>query len=75
VTVDLPDALARELLPGWDPGEPDGRLISPPDTVPWLASRLLGLGCEFGVHSPRELVDYLREVAARASRATGSAAP
>jgi len=34
----------------------DGRLISPPDTVPWLATALLGLGCEFEVHAPPELM-------------------
>ena len=73
VTVHLADALLRELLPGWDP-EADGRLISPPDTVPWLASRLLGLECEFEVHRPPELIGYLTEVAARAWRAAGSGA-
>ena len=75
VTVHLADALVRELLPGWEPGRSDGRLTSPPDTVPWLASRLLGLGCEFEVHAPPELISYLTEMAARASRATGSGAP
>jgi predicted DNA-binding transcriptional regulator YafY len=74
VTVHLADALVRELLPGWEPGEADGRLTSPPDTVPWLASRLLGLGCEFEVHAPPELIGYLTEVATRASRAAGSGA-
>jgi predicted DNA-binding transcriptional regulator YafY len=74
VTVHLADTLVRELLPGWESGEADGRLTSPPDTVPWLASRLLGLGCEFEVHAPPELIGYLREVAARASRAAGSEA-
>jgi predicted DNA-binding transcriptional regulator YafY len=81
VTVHLAGALVRELLPGWEPGsgwEPggaEGRLISPPDTVPWLASRLLGLECEFEVHAPPELVGYLREMAARAARAAGAGAP
>ena len=74
VTVHLAHTLVRELLPGWESGEADGQLTSPPDTVPWLASRLLGLGCEFEVHAPPELIDYLREVAARASRAAGSEA-
>jgi predicted DNA-binding transcriptional regulator YafY len=75
ITVHLADALVRELLPGWEPGGADSRLTSPPDTVPWLASRLLGLGCEFEVHAPPELIGYLTEVAARASRATSSGAP
>ena len=74
VTVHLASPLARELLPGWEPAEADDRLTSPPDTLPWLASRLLGLGCEFEVHAPPELIDYLRVMAARASRAAGSGA-
>ncbi len=56
------------------PAEADDRLTSPPDTVPWLASRLLGLGCEFEVHAPPELIGYLRAMAARASRAAGTGA-
>jgi len=74
VTVHLAGALVRELLPGWEPGEADGRLISPPDTVPWLASRLLGLECEFEVHAPPELIAYLTAMAARASRAAAAGA-
>ncbi len=80
VTVHMPAALARELLPGWDlagwdlaGGEAGGRAASPPDTLEWLATRLLRLGCEFEVHSPPALVDHLTEMAARASRAVGSA--
>jgi predicted DNA-binding transcriptional regulator YafY len=42
--------------------------------VPWLASRLLGLQCEFEVHAPPELIGYLKEGAAPTSRAEGSGA-
>ncbi|MFC5182972.1 helix-turn-helix transcriptional regulator [Actinomadura harenae] len=45
------------------------RLRGRADTVPWLASRLLMLGCRFEVHSPPELVVHLRELAARAAAA------
>ncbi len=39
------------------------------DTLEWIAFRLLALGCEFTVHEPPELIDHLREMAARATRA------
>jgi len=67
VTAHRPDARARELLGGWDLS--GGRLTSPPDTVESLAARLIRLGCEFEVHSPPELIDYLAELAARVGRA------
>ena len=44
------------------------RLHSHSDTLEWLAWRLLTLGCEFEVHEPPELIAYLREIGARASR-------
>jgi predicted DNA-binding transcriptional regulator YafY len=46
------------------------RWTSPADTVDWLAFRLAGLGCDFTVHEPAELVDHLRRVGARIARAT-----
>jgi predicted DNA-binding transcriptional regulator YafY len=72
VTVHGPDARARELLGGWELSAADdqgGWLTSPPDTVEWLAARLIRLGCEFEVHSPPELVDHLAELTARVARA------
>ncbi|RSN43907.1 transcriptional regulator [Amycolatopsis sp. WAC 04197] len=42
------------------------------DTLDWLAFRLLGLGCEFTVHEPPELIGHLRKMAARAERGAGS---
>lgn len=47
------------------------RLHSHTDTLEWLAFRLVTLGCEFEVHSPPELAEYLRELAGRVSRAVG----
>ncbi len=45
------------------------RLSGQSDTLEWLAFRLVTLGCEFEVHEPPELVDHLREMAARTLRA------
>ena len=47
------------------------RLDGHADTVAWLASRLLMLGCEFEVHEPPELQRYLLDTAGRAERAAG----
>lgn len=44
------------------------------DTLEWLALRLTGLGCEFEVREPPELVAHLRALAARLTRATSPAA-
>ncbi|OMI33949.1 DeoR family transcriptional regulator [Streptomyces sparsogenes DSM 40356] len=44
------------------------------DTLEWLASRLLMLGCEFEVHDPPELRDHLRTIGGRALRAAGDGA-
>jgi len=49
------------------------RLRGHVDTLPFLALRLLWLGCDFVVHQPPELVDYLRELGARAITAAGPA--
>jgi len=49
------------------------RLNSHTDTLSWLASRLLMLGCDFEVHEPPELVAHLRELGARATRAATGA--
>ncbi|HEV7651579.1 MAG TPA: YafY family protein [Actinophytocola sp.] len=71
VTLDLPAVPAH--LGGTGTPLPDGRCRweSPADTLEWLAFRLLTLGCEVEVHEPPELVDHLRAVAGRASRAAG----
>ena len=47
------------------------RLHSRADTLEWLASRLATLGCEFQVHEPPELAEYLRALGARVTRAAG----
>lgn len=46
--------------------------VTEADALDWLALRLTALGCEFEVHEPRELADYLRDLAGRASRAAGT---
>ncbi|MFD8734786.1 helix-turn-helix transcriptional regulator [Streptomyces sp. NPDC059618] len=39
------------------------------DSVDWLAVRIAMVGCDFTVREPRELVDYVRVLGARLSRA------
>jgi predicted DNA-binding transcriptional regulator YafY len=48
------------------------RLRSHTDTLEWLAFALLRLGCDFEVHEPPELREYLRALGARALRAAGN---
>jgi predicted DNA-binding transcriptional regulator YafY len=73
-TVHAPAAEVARLL-GGSPGDltPAGeqacRLHSNADTLEWLAFRLMLLGCEFEVHQPPELADYLRTLGARLTRA------
>ncbi|SDG42524.1 Predicted DNA-binding transcriptional regulator YafY, contains an HTH and WYL domains [Sinosporangium album] len=45
------------------------------DPLPWLAERMLALGCEFEVHSPPELAEVLAELGTRATRAARSIRP
>jgi predicted DNA-binding transcriptional regulator YafY len=47
------------------------RVRSQTDTLEWLAFRLTMLGCEFEVHEPPELAEYLRTLGARVTRAAG----
>ena len=73
VTLHLPASGARDRVAG-DLEALDThscRLTSAPDTLEWLASRLIRLGCEFDVHEPPELLDHLAAVAARVGHATG----
>lgn len=49
------------------------RLTSHADTLEWLAFRLFVVGCEFEVHEPPELIEYLRTMGARVLRGTGTA--
>ncbi|OLT11256.1 transcriptional regulator [Actinomadura sp. CNU-125] len=74
VTLHAPADEVRAAL-GADPGDVTPldarscRLEARADTLPWLASRLLMLGCEFTVHDPPELVEHLRDLgAARPAR-------
>jgi predicted DNA-binding transcriptional regulator YafY len=50
--------------------EHTSRLHSHVDTLEWLAIRLVTLGCDFDVHEPPELIEYLGALGARATRAT-----
>lgn len=45
------------------------RLHSEADTLEWLAFRLVLLGYDFVVHEPPELVEYLRILGPRVTRA------
>lgn len=49
------------------------RVVSPADTLEWLAFRLTSLGREFEVHEPPELAEHLRELGGRALRAVSPA--
>lgn len=51
------------------------RLRSHADTLPWLALRLAVLECEFEVHEPPELAEYLSALATRVARAAGQKLP
>lgn len=44
------------------------------DSLEWIGFRLLALGCEFRVEEPAELVDHLRRLGERISRATETGA-
>ncbi|MFI0964097.1 helix-turn-helix transcriptional regulator [Streptomyces sp. NPDC021080] len=75
VTFAAPAAFVAARVPAWV-GAPEPidehscRLrASSGDAVDWLAVRIAMVGCDFTVHEPRELVDYVRELGARLSRA------
>ena len=42
------------------------------DSLDWLAVRVAMVGVDFEVHEPPELVERVRELAARLERATGA---
>jgi predicted DNA-binding transcriptional regulator YafY len=44
------------------------------ESVEWLAVRLAMAGCEFTVHEPPELIEYVRELGAKLTRAAVGAA-
>ena len=48
------------------------RVRSDADTIEWLALRLAMLGCEFEVHEPPELVEHLRGLGERITRAVSA---
>jgi predicted DNA-binding transcriptional regulator YafY len=69
-TLRIPAAQATGRLGEVEPIDEHSCLLrSHTDTLEWLAMRLAMLGCEFQVHQPPELIAYLRELGARATRA------
>jgi predicted DNA-binding transcriptional regulator YafY len=63
----LHDSLGDGRMEAWGHGRTRWRTHA--DTVPWLASQILHLGCEFEVRGPPELSGYLCELADRIMRA------
>jgi len=63
----LRDSLGDGRIEAW--AHARTRWCTHADTVPWLASQILHLGCEFEVCGPPELSRYLRELADRILRA------
>jgi predicted DNA-binding transcriptional regulator YafY len=71
VTVHLPAADVPAHLGAVEPiDERRSRVRAGADTVEWLAFRFCAVGCEFEVHSPPELVEYVAALSGRAARAT-----
>lgn len=79
VTFAAPAEYIAARLPGWlgAPEPVDERSCrlrgSSGDAVEWLAVRLAMVNCEFTVHEPVELVEYVRQLGGRLSRATATA--
>jgi predicted DNA-binding transcriptional regulator YafY len=73
--VAAPAELVRSRIGNWARVEPEGedrcRVWMRAEALEWPAMALGGLGAEFTVQSPPELVDYLREWSERFARATG----
>lgn len=73
-TIRLPVDQVRGRL-GDDPGDVEAvdehscRLHGHTDTLEWTALRLMMLGCDFTVHEPPELIDYLRTLGTRITNA------
>jgi len=64
----LGDGTLDEVEAGGGDGSDSCRWHSHPDTVEWLATRLLSLDTDFHVHGPPELVAHLDALAARITR-------
>lgn len=65
----LADTLGDGHLTAVDPDR--CRRSTHADTLEWLAFRLVQLRCGFHVDGPTELVDHLRDLGARVTRALG----
>ncbi|MET9848533.1 helix-turn-helix transcriptional regulator [Streptomyces ossamyceticus] len=77
VTFAAPREVVAARLPAWlgtpEPVDEHSCRVrgSTGDAVEWFAVRLAVLGHEFTVHEPPELVEYVRELGARLTRAAG----
>ncbi|MPY64608.1 helix-turn-helix transcriptional regulator [Streptomyces spongiae] len=81
VTFAAPAEFVAARLPRWM-GSPEAvdelscRLRATSEgPMEWLAVRLALLDCEFTVHEPTELVEHVRELGTRLTRAAGGQAP
>jgi predicted DNA-binding transcriptional regulator YafY len=79
VLVDAPTTDVRPRLGAWATVESAGdgrcRVRMTTDNLAWPALALAGVDAEFSVVGPPEMVDYLRVLAARFTRAVTSASP
>jgi predicted DNA-binding transcriptional regulator YafY len=79
VVVDAPAVDVRPRLGSWASVEPAGdarcRVRMTTDNLAWPALALAGVDAEFSVVGPPEMVDYLRAVAARFTRAVTPTSP
>ncbi|MGJ5827241.1 helix-turn-helix transcriptional regulator [Streptomyces ossamyceticus] len=79
VTFAAPREVIAARLPAWlgspEPVDEHSCRVrgSTGDAVEWFAVRLAVLGYEFTVHEPPELVEHVRELGARLTRAAGGA--
>jgi predicted DNA-binding transcriptional regulator YafY len=79
VTFAAPREVVAARLPAWlgtpEPVDEHSCRVrgSTGDAVEWFAVRLAVLGYEFTVHEPPELVEHVRELGARLTRAAGGA--
>ncbi|GAA3058882.1 hypothetical protein GCM10020000_47180 [Streptomyces olivoverticillatus] len=74
---EAPAEFVAARLPRWlgmpvATGDTSCRLdVTTADSLEWVAFRLALVDCEFAVHEPPALIEHLRELGARISRAAG----
>jgi predicted DNA-binding transcriptional regulator YafY len=77
ITLYIPLATAADRVPAalgdLEPVDDQSCLLrTTPGGLQWLGTRIAGFDFDYEVHSPPELVEHLRVVAARLARATGT---